>query len=100
VENEYFVINLGLLEVPHPVGVLRLLFLGHERSLFDGCYAPIFVANPASRDCLGLSLCVAQNPTIDHCAAVLVALYMRLLWPGLKLKKEHRHQAFLFSYQV
>jgi hypothetical protein len=100
VKHEYLAINLGLLEVTHPLRALRLLFLGHKGGLLDASNAPVLVTDPASRDCFGLSLSVAQNPATDHCAAVLIPLCVRLLWPNLKLKKEHRHQFFLFSYQV
>ncbi|MGA2178534.1 MAG: hypothetical protein ABSH15_02985 [Verrucomicrobiota bacterium] len=90
-KHKNFAINLSLLEILHPVGMLRLPLPRHKHHLFNAGDAPILVTNPTSRHCLSLALCVTQNPAIDHRAAILVSLRMRLLRSNLKLEKEHRH---------
>jgi hypothetical protein len=90
-KNEYLSINLSLLEILHPLRTLCLSLPRHEHRLFDANDAPAFVANPASCHCLSLTLPVANNPAVNHCAAKLLSLRVRPLRSDLELEKEHRH---------
>jgi hypothetical protein len=88
---ENLVINLSLLKISHPLGILRLLLSRHRRRGPDACDAPTFIADPTSRYCLSLTLRIAQHPTVDCRASILLSLRMCRLRTHLKLEKEHRH---------
>jgi hypothetical protein len=90
-EDENLAINLGLLEILHSVGMRRLHLSRHQHRLFDASDAPILIPDPATRNGLGLTLVVAQYPTIHHRPSIPVSLRVCLLGPRLKLEKEHWH---------
>jgi hypothetical protein len=71
--------------------MLCLILSRHQHRLFDSSDTPILITDPAMRNRHGLTLHVAQNPTIHHRPSILVSLRMCLLWSDLKLEKEHRH---------
>jgi hypothetical protein len=90
-KDEHLAINLSLLKILHGLRMLCLLLSGHESRRLNASNSPILVANPTSSNCLCLTLCVAQNPTTDHRASILIVLQVRLLRSHFVLKKEHRH---------
>jgi hypothetical protein len=91
VKDKDLTIDPGLLEIPHPTGMICLTFSRDKSRLFDFGYAPILITNPSSCNRLSLTLRVPQNPTIDHRAAMLVSLGVRLFWPHLESEIKHRH---------
>ena len=75
-KSENLAVNLSLLEKPHAVRMLCLVLSGHWKRFLDCGDAPMLVDNPITRDYLSLSLRVAQDPTINERATILISFRM------------------------
>ena len=92
-ENENLAVDLGLLEILKATWILCLLLSRHEPRSLNAIDMPVRVIDPIAGNCLRLTLCVSQHPTIHYRAGIPPSLRVRLLRLNLELKKEHGHGA-------